>query len=200
MYPHAAEPVEVLRGVMHRVKRPPASAMEKPVRPVARKIANHIDFDRLEPHRLAAQRTKSRIQARFEGLRRHDLRDDKNRGREKQQQAHERLCEEARGKEVNDIREPPASDHRLHTVSPTSGDALDDKKDRGEDHERRGGAEQGLVVVHGRWRLEQRPALMVSTMPRLRSSRTIHAVCAHNIGTARIGHHGVVNLQHPNAP
>ena len=89
--------------------------------------------------------------------------------------------------------------HMFH-IKRKCAELFDDEEDDGKDEQSRCGAEEGLVVVHGRRGLEQRPALMVSTMPLLRSSRTNHAVSDHNIGIAHRGHHSVVNLQHPHPP
>ena len=140
---HAAEPIEVLRRVVHGVERPPAPAVEHPVRPVPDEVDQHHNLDRLQPERLLAEGPEAGEGPRPQRLRRHHARRHQQGRDHHQHAAHEGLGDHRGEHEVGGVRPPPAPEERLLPAAAPGQHALDQEEQRGEHDQRHQGAQEG---------------------------------------------------------
>jgi len=144
----AAEPVEVLRRVVHGVERPPAPTVENPVGPVADEVDQHQNLHRLQPERLFAERPEAGEGTRAHGIRRHHARRHQQRRDHHEYAAHERLGDDRGEHEVGGVRPPPAPKEGLRAATAKRQHALKQEKQRRQHSERQQSADQGGDEVY----------------------------------------------------
>ena len=150
MHADARHPVEMLRAVMHRVKRPPSSAVKHAVVPIGEEVDEQIDLDGLQPKGLPREGPEARIGPRAKLLHRGDATGHEYADRQHDEHANERLRDERREDPVRGVGEKSLPHHRPATT--VAEQPFDHKEDRGEhdqaEHEPRW-AWRGVDGEHG---------------------------------------------------